>query len=180
MDRQRLRTNHLTPGQRWVSLLGCEFLCSLDQSLLSKVLVDAFLIFRACMEWQANMDWKVQKVKRWNNWISSASVEQRRHIYLHQNLTCYLPDSVYCKVMWPLLFRWRYSRTRLSRTTGYLEQIPISPRFPIGLSIVIPSPDISKSRYVEQILFPVRVWDSGTRLYTYGFRFPIQSKAKVL
>ena len=33
-----------------------------------------------------------------------------------------------------------------------LEQIPISPRFPIGLIIVIPGPDISNSRYVEQIL----------------------------
>ena len=34
--------------------------------------------------------------------------------------------------------------------SGYVEQISISPRFPIGLSIVIPSPDISNSRYVEQ------------------------------
>ena len=43
------------------------------------------------------------------------------------------------------------SRTHLSRTTHYLEQIPISARFPVGLIIVIPSPDISNSRYVEQI-----------------------------
>ena len=50
--------------------------------------------------------------------------------------------------------RTSLSQTRLSQTTRCLKQIPISPSCPIGLSIVTLSPDISNSRYVEQIFIP--------------------------